>query len=138
IHGIGKPNPRFYVALPPKGYSDGKQLREHWSKFLLPLERGTDMSKPTIYVFAPDLSHPLAGMRMLYRHVDILNANGFEAFIVHASANFKIDWFEYQTPVLRGPVKMKSDDIAVFSEIGGLKINEWTAGKRKVIFNQNA
>jgi len=96
------------------------------------------MPRQTIYVFAPDLAHPLGGMRMLYRHVDILNANGFEAFIVHTSREFKLDWFEYETPVLRGPVKMKSDDIAVFSEIGGLKIAEWAAGKRKVIFNQNA
>ena len=95
------------------------------------------MSKPTIYVFAPDLAHPLGGMRMLYRHVDILNANGFEAFIVHTSREFKLDWFEYETPVLRGPVKMKEEDIGVFSEIGGLNIGQWAQGKRKVILNQN-
>ncbi len=46
------------------------------------------MPKPTIYVFAPDLGHPLGGMRMLYRHVDILKANGFEAYIVHSSRKF--------------------------------------------------
>jgi hypothetical protein len=96
-----------------------------------------NMPKPTIYIFAPDLSRPLGGMRMLYRHVDILNANGFSAFIVHASPKFKIDWFEYETPVLRGAVKMKEEDVAVFSEIGGLKIAEWAQGKRKVILNQN-
>jgi glycosyltransferase involved in cell wall biosynthesis len=95
------------------------------------------MSKPTIYVFAPDLKNPLGGMRMLYRHVDILNANGFEAYVVHASRGFRIDWFEYSTPVLHGPVSMKGDDIAVFSEIGGLKIAEWATGKRKAILNQN-
>jgi glycosyltransferase involved in cell wall biosynthesis len=101
-------------------------------------ERGMGMSKNTIYVFAPDLSRPLGGMRMLYRHVDILNANGFSAFIVHASANFKINWFEHQTPVLRGPVKLKSDNIAVYSEIGGLKIAQWAPGNRKAVLNQNA
>src|SRR4051794_39215037 len=96
------------------------------------------MSKPTIYVFAPDLSHPLGGMRMLYRHVDILNANGFQSYIVHSSRNFAIDWFQYSTAVLHGRVEMNKEDIAVFSEIGGLKIADWAAGKRKVIFNQNA
>jgi len=96
------------------------------------------MAKPTIYVFAPDLAHPLGGMRMLYRHVDILNANGFQSYIVQSSRDFKIDWFGYSTPVLHGRMDMKDDDIAVFSEIGGLKIAEWAAGKRKVIFNQNA
>ena len=75
---------------------------------------------------------------MLYRHVDILNANGFQAYIVHSSRKFEIDWFEYSTPVLHGPVQMKDDDIAVYSEIGGLNIAEWAPGKRKVIFNQNA
>jgi hypothetical protein len=95
------------------------------------------MSKPTIYVFAPDLSHPLGGMRMLYRHVDILNANGFQAYIVHSSRKFEIDWFEYSTPVLRGKIAMNPDDIAVYSEIGGLNIGEWAKGKRAVIFNQN-
>src|SRR5258706_4504387 len=96
------------------------------------------MANTAIYVFAPDLSRPLGGMRMLYRHVDILNANGREAYIVHASRKFRIDWFEYSTPVLRGPIKMNDEDIAVYSEIGGLKILNWAKGKRKVIFNQNA
>src|SRR5258706_3874102 len=95
------------------------------------------MAKPTIYVFAPDLTHPLGGMRMLYRHVDVLNANGFQAYIVHKSPNFEIDWFEYSTPVLRGRISMDAQDIAVFSEIGGLRIGEWAKGKRSVIFNQN-
>ncbi|OLE61649.1 MAG: hypothetical protein AUI36_11340, partial [Cyanobacteria bacterium 13_1_40CM_2_61_4] len=96
------------------------------------------MPSPTIYFFAPDLSHPLGGMRMLYRHVDVLNANGFSAYIVHTSPKFEIRWFEYSTPVLRGKIGMNPDDIAVFSEVGGLNIAQWTAGKRKVIFNQNA
>jgi glycosyltransferase involved in cell wall biosynthesis len=96
------------------------------------------MSKPTIYVFAPDLKHPLGGMRMLYRHVDVLNANGFAASIVHSSPDFKLDWFEHQTPVLRGPVKLAEQDVAVCSEIQGLKMNELAPGRRKAIFNQNA
>jgi hypothetical protein len=95
------------------------------------------MPKPTIYVFAPDLNHPLGGMRMLYRHADILNANGFQAYIVHSSRDFQINWFEHSTLVLRGRIEMKPDDIAVYSEIGGLNITEWAKGKRAVIFNQN-
>jgi hypothetical protein len=94
--------------------------------------------KPTIYVFAPDLAHPLGGMRMLYRHVDILNANGYEAYIVHTKRGFEITWFEHLTAVLRGPVKLEEGDVAVYSEIGGLNISQWAKGKRKVIFNQNS
>src|SRR5438552_1383354 len=94
------------------------------------------MSKPTIYAFAPDLSHPLGGMRMLYMHVDILNAGGFESAIVHTGPDFRVRWFEHSTRIAKRP-KLKAEDIAVFSEIGGLKINEWAKGKRKVILNQN-
>jgi len=80
----------------------------------------------------------MGGVRMLYRHVDILNANGFDAAIVHSSPGFRIDWFEHSTRVLHMPVKLNPQDIAVFAEVGGLKIGELTPGKRKVILNQNA
>ncbi len=91
-----------------------------------------------IYFFAPDVGRPLGGMRMLYRHVDILSANGFEAAIVHSTPGFRIDWFEHTTRMLLLPIEMKADDIAVYCEIGGLKIGDWARGHRKVIFNQNA
>ena len=96
------------------------------------------MNAPAIYIFCPDIPHPMGGVRMLYRHVDILNANGFDAAIVHSTRGFGIDWFEHSTHVLHGPMKLKTDDIAVFSEIGGLKIADSFAANRKVIFNQNA
>src|SRR5204863_6941995 len=85
-----------------------------------------------------DLPHVLGGVRQTYRHVDVLNANGFDAWIVHRKKGFKIKWFEHETRVMYEPVKMKSDDIAVYSEIGGLKISEWAKGHRKVVLNQNA
>jgi glycosyltransferase involved in cell wall biosynthesis len=96
------------------------------------------MNGPSIYVFCPDLPHPMGGVRMLYRHVDILNANGFDAAIVHMAAGFRVEWFDHSTRVLHMPVKLNEQDIAVFAEVGGLKIGEWAQGNRKVIFNQNA
>jgi hypothetical protein len=96
------------------------------------------MNVLSIYIFCPDLPHPMGGVRMLYRHVDILNANGFDAAIVHSSPGFRINWFEHSTRVLHAPVQLKKQDIAVFAEVGGTKIGEWAPGNRKVIFNQNA
>jgi len=55
------------------------------------------MPKPTIYFFCPDLPHVLGGVRQTYRHVDVLNSNGFDAWIVHRKKGFKIKWFEHQT-----------------------------------------
>jgi len=95
------------------------------------------MAKPTIHFFCPDLPRVLGGIRQTYRHVDVLNANGFDAWIVHRR-RFKIEWFEHDTRVMYQPVKMKSEDIAVYSEIGGPKISEWSPGNRKAVLNQNA
>ena len=50
------------------------------------------MPRPTIYFFCPDLGHVLGGIKQIYRHVDVLNANGFDACIVHRTKGFKITW----------------------------------------------
>jgi len=97
------------------------------------------MSKPTLYFFTPDLPHILGGIKQIYRQVDVLNANGFDATVVHRRKGFKVDWFEHQTRVMYEPVAMrKSLDIAIFPEIWGPKINQFGKEIRKVIFNQNA
>ena len=61
------------------------------------------MAKPRIFFFCPDLSHVLGGVRQTYRHVDVLNANGFDAWIVHRKAGFKVKWFEHHTRVMYEP-----------------------------------
>ena len=40
------------------------------------------MGQTRILVHCPDLTKPLGGVRMLYRHVDILNDLGFDASII--------------------------------------------------------
>ncbi|HEV8607467.1 MAG TPA: hypothetical protein VGQ99_19180, partial [Tepidisphaeraceae bacterium] len=57
---------------------------------------------------------------------------------MHRRKGFRIEWFEHETRVMYEPVKLKSQDIAVYSEIGGPKISQWAAGNRKVVLNQNA
>jgi len=78
----------------------------------------------------------MGGVRMLYRHVDVLNANGFDAAIVHSTRGFEINWFEHSTHVLHSPIKLKRDDVAIFAEIGGLNIADSFAANRKVIFKR--
>lgn len=96
------------------------------------------MAKPTLYFFCPDLRHVLGGMKQIYRHVDVLNANGFDAWVVHRKKGFKVTWFEHKTRVMYGPPPLRKEiDVGVFPEIWGAKINQ--GGKfRRVIFNQNA
>src|SRR6266478_6645803 len=96
------------------------------------------MAKPTIYFFTPDLGHVLGGVKQIYRHVDVLNVAGWDAWVVHRKKGFKITWFEHETRVMYEPVAMrKSVDVAVYPEIWGPNIDVWGKNIRKVILNQN-
>ena len=54
----------------------------------------------TVYYLSPDDNVPSGGIRMLYRHVDLLNATGRAAAILHAGRGFRADWFVNDTRVL--------------------------------------
>jgi len=96
------------------------------------------MPSPTIYFFCPDLPHVLGGIKQTYRHVDVLNANGFDACIVHRQKDFKIKWFDHDTRVMYEPAPVKkSIDVGVFPEIWGPNISKWGKNIRHVIRNQN-
>jgi glycosyltransferase involved in cell wall biosynthesis len=53
----------------------------------------------TIYYTAPDARRAFGGVRMIYRHVDILNEAGFSAYVLHAYSPFTCTWFDHDTPV---------------------------------------
>lgn len=52
-----------------------------------------------LFFLSPDDNSPVGGIKVLYRHVDILNENGFQAAIVHTKKGFRCTWFENQTRV---------------------------------------
>ena len=58
------------------------------------------MGVPKTFVLCPDDVPTSGGIRKLYRLVDVLNANGFPAVIVHQAAGFRCRWFENKTPVV--------------------------------------
>ncbi len=53
-----------------------------------------------IYFICPDLNTPSGGIKQIYRQVDILNKNGFNAYILHKTPNFRCTWFSNSTKVL--------------------------------------
>lgn len=55
---------------------------------------------PTIYYLCPEHSTPVGGVRVIYRHVDILNQNGIPAYVVHQTPGFRVKWFENNTPIV--------------------------------------
>jgi glycosyltransferase involved in cell wall biosynthesis len=95
--------------------------------------------QPTIYVHCPDAAKPLGGVKVLYRHVNILIEHGFAARIVHQQQGFKPQWLDIEVPVIYHPPPIRRNiDIAVFPEVYASRILEGGESIRRVIFSQNA
>ncbi len=92
----------------------------------------------TIYFLCPDDNEPTGGIKTLYRHVDLLNASGFRAFILHKQKKFRCTWFENQTPVVyQRHFKPESSDFVVIPEVYGSMLTPTMRGPGKVILSQN-
>lgn len=65
-----------------------------------------------------DATVPSGGAQRIYRHVEILNKNGIEAYVLHHTPGFRLGWFESNaatcswTPELR----IKDEDVLVIPE----------------------
>lgn len=53
----------------------------------------------TLYFLTPDYSTASGGVRVIYRHVDILNSHGIPAFVLHRKHGHRARWFENNTSV---------------------------------------
>lgn len=92
-----------------------------------------------IYVLCPDTNSRHGGIKKLYRHVDVLNDNGFSAFVVHQQIGFRCTWFENKTKVnYLSKIEFNEADYLVIPETYGPHIANICRGVKKVIFNQNA
>ena len=98
----------------------------------------------TVYVLSPENNQPSGGVKILYRHADVLNRCGIDAAVLHQQPGFRCNWFENNTRVQYLPdVRMTADDFLVIPEIYGPNIPALgqlpNVGRqtRKIIFNQN-
>jgi hypothetical protein len=72
---------------------------------------------PAVLVLTPDFDHPSAGVRVMYRHVDILREAGVEALVLHTRPGFRCSWFESDTPVTdTRQTALEPDDVVVVGE----------------------
>jgi glycosyltransferase involved in cell wall biosynthesis len=91
----------------------------------------------TIYVLCPDDNRPSGGVKKLYRHVDVLNQHGWQAFLLHQKPAFRCTWFNNTTHVTYIPdVRLEATDYLLIPEVYGPAISSIQPGIRKVIFNQ--
>ncbi|MFK5957871.1 MAG: glycosyltransferase [Lutibacter sp.] len=58
------------------------------------------MNKTNLYFICPDINKPSGGIKQIYRQVDVLNNNGFNAYILHEKSNFRCTWFANSTKVV--------------------------------------
>ncbi|MBB2940420.1 hypothetical protein FB565_000124 [Actinoplanes lutulentus] len=92
-----------------------------------------------VYYLAPDNDSPSGGVRVIYRHVDLLNSLGIPAKVVHAADGFRCSWFPNTTPVVAaGRVSLGARDVLVVPEWYGPGLGGLPEGPRIVIFNQRA
>lgn len=102
------------------------------------LRVGSGAGEATIYYLCPDYPAPTGGIRVIYRHVDLLNAAGRPAAVLHHTDGFRCDWFVNETRVLGAPgVELGPSDVLVVPEIYGPFLDRLPSAPRRVAFNQN-
>jgi glycosyltransferase involved in cell wall biosynthesis len=93
----------------------------------------------TVYYLCPDFARASGGIKVIYQHVDQLNAAGIPAAVLHHKTGFSCGWFRHETRV-RGAdeVTLSARDVLVVPEIYGPWLSALPHGPRIVVFNQNA
>jgi glycosyltransferase involved in cell wall biosynthesis len=103
------------------------------------LRTGPQATAPTIYYLTPDYNVPSGGIRAEYKHVDLLNAAGLDAAVLHHAGGFACDWFPHATRIAGAPdVTLGPEDVLVVPEIYGPHLDKLPEGPTLVAFNQNA
>jgi hypothetical protein len=94
---------------------------------------------PTIYYLCPYSKAPSGGIRVIYRHVDALNAAGFDAAVLHQKTAQRPAWFNNATRVVGAEdITFADHDVLVVPEFYGPSLDQLPVGPRIVIFNQGA
>lgn len=94
------------------------------------------MSDRIIYVAAtPD--RPIGGIHVLYQHVELLTAAGYDATVWHPKPGMTHGWFDSSVPHLYGArLELNTTDTLVIPECV-VENHDPAPGCRKVIYNQN-
>lgn len=93
---------------------------------------------PTVYYFARDFDAPSGGIRTIYRHVDLLNAAGVPAAVLHERRGFRCGWFPHETRITDvGSTGIGPDDLLVVPETDAALLPGLPATVRHAVFNQN-
>ena len=92
-----------------------------------------------LWFVCPDTDAPAGGVRVIYRAVEHLRAQGHEAWVVHGTPGFRPTWFSSDVPVAyTDDIDLAPGrDVLVIPEIYGPGLGGIAPGVAKVVFNQN-
>ncbi|MFN4175158.1 MAG: hypothetical protein ACK4HV_08665, partial [Parachlamydiaceae bacterium] len=97
------------------------------------------------FFLCPYDNNPYGGIKIIYRHVEVLNDLGFKAFVYHEKSGFKINWFKTSAPIaypesgwFKTAPPFQKEDIVVLPEYNLLKTYPVFKRYPYLVFNQNA
>lgn len=97
------------------------------------------MRHQKIFYFCFSDNQSSGGNKEIYKHTEILNNNGYEAYVLHTTVNFKITWFPHNARIIYidafEQLFDKQTDFIVLPEDLGYDILSFPGNK--IIFNQN-
>ncbi|MFY1698284.1 MULTISPECIES: glycosyltransferase [unclassified Solwaraspora] len=129
------------LAGQTKGFVRTRLAAAELNRRQVPAFRTTTSSAgtPTVYYLAPDNPRPSGGVRVIYRHVDLLTELGVPAYVMHKEPGFRCTWFANRTPVIAAAAAtLGPADILVVPEWYGPGLAAMPRGPRVVVFNQRA
>lgn len=92
-----------------------------------------------ILYISHDPVKPVGGVRVIYRHVEILRNAGFDAYVVHRTPGLRLDWFQSSAPILyAGQFSVSTRDWIVIPEDHREALQAFASFPgNKVLFCQN-
>ncbi len=132
-------NNDLHLASSARTRLEATRAALHLFRYPLPALRTSAEQRepPTVYFCTPDIDYPSGGIRVVYRHTDLLNQAGIRAAVLHSRRNFRCTWFENSTRVVSSRQTMIGPrDLVVVSEVAALLLATLPPGFRYVVFNQ--
>jgi len=85
----------------------------------------------------PDIPHPSGGVKVLYRHAELLSRIGYDAHVMHFSPGFRCDWFEHNASIVTVDDLRQTDMVIVPETMPDFAEELAGRGIRYCIFVQN-
>ena len=119
-------------------YHSARQAFERYQRPRPKIPVSSRSSTPTVYFLTPDYDTPAGGVRVMYRHVDLLNEAGIEAAVLHQRKGFRCTWFDNTTRVtdIRSSA-VGPDDILVVCELDVDIVTRLQQRVRHIVLNQS-